>query len=116
MRHIFVFGSNLAGFHGAGSAKEAVKHWGAIFGQGSGPQGDSYAIPTKDYKLRSLPLEDVKEHVDEFLTFARTQQDFLFHVVKIGCGLAGFTEDQIKPFFKDAPGNCLLPIGWRDDG
>jgi hypothetical protein len=113
MRHIFVFGSNLAGVHGAGSALEALKHHGAKMGQGIGLQGDSYAIPTKNEHLRTLPIQYVEIFIYGFLWFAQQNPDMEFHVVKIGCGLAGFTEDQIKPFFKDAPSNCILPEGWR---
>lgn len=112
---IFVFGSNLAGYHGAGAAYTAKKEFGAIQGQGIGRQGDSYAIPTKDYDVQTLPLNEIEVYVNKFLTYARRSPNLLFYVTKIGCGLAGYTEDLIKPLFKDAPENCLLPDGWRVD-
>ena len=109
---VFVFGSNLAGRHGKGSAKEALRTFGAIYGQGIGRQGRSYAIPTKDERLRTLPLDTVKRYIAEFLAYAVQHADERFHVVKIGCGLAGFREDQIAPLFRAASANVELPDGW----
>jgi hypothetical protein len=111
--HIFVFGSNRAGIHGAGAARDALLYYGALKGLGEGLQGHSYAIPTKDEYLRTLPLEEVKKHVDRFIVAANCRKDLRFFVTRIGCGLAGFTDDQIAPLFRDAPVNCELPEGWR---
>lgn len=111
-RTIFVFGSNLAGRHGKGAALYARQHRGAIYGQGEGLQGDSYAIPTKDAFLRTLPLAEIEARVRTFLTFAR-QFNAQFAVTRIGCGLAGYTDAQIAPMFENAPDNCILPDGWR---
>lgn len=110
---IFVFGSNTAGRHGAGSAKEARLHWGAIYGQGEGRQGSSYAIPTKDANLRRLSLPLILAAITRFLEYATRHPDDTFSVVKIGCGLAGFNEAEIAPLFHEAPANVLLPWGWR---
>lgn len=110
---IFVFGSNLAGVHRAGAASCARKYEGAIWGQGIGLQGTSYAIPTKDQNIETLPLEKIQEYVNEFLEFARTQINLQFFVTRIGCGLAGYKEHQIAPMFDDAPENCILPETWR---
>lgn len=101
-QHIFVFGSNLAGRHGAGSALEAVKNWGAINGQGVGFQGHSYAIPTKDSHLVSLSLVKIQRYVTDFLRFADDNLDLTFNVVSIGCGLAGYKPWQIAPMFNPA--------------
>lgn len=110
---IFVFGSNLAGRHGKGAAKDAVLKHGAIYGQGIGPQGRAYAIPTKDWELWPLPLEQIKEYIKEFLEYAKTHPEDEFYVTKVGCGYAGYSEDDIAPFFWGAPPNCSLPDGWR---
>ena len=110
---IFVFGSNLAGRHGKGAALSALREHGAIYGQGAGPQGASYAIPTKDEQLRTLPLIEIKHYVNVFLSYARYNPDLVFQVTRIGCGLAGYTDEQISPMFKEAPNNCELPEGWR---
>jgi hypothetical protein len=108
-REIFVFGSNLAGAHGAGSARAAYEQHGARYGQGVGLSGNSYAIPTKDRNIQTMPLEAIEPYVHEFCAFARAHPDWSFNVVAIGCGLAGLTPAQIAPMFKDAPGNCALP-------
>ncbi len=110
---IFVFGSNLAGRHGKGATLCARQHRGAIYGQGIGLQGDSYAIPSKDSQLRTLPLAVIKQHVSEFLAFARSRPDLAFQLTPIGCGLAGYRREQIEPMFNSAPTNVLWPPEWR---
>lgn len=112
MMDIFVFGSNLAGRHGKGSAKYALMNYGAVYGIGVGFQGSSYAIPTKDANLKPLPLERIERYVEEFLAFARKTPFRTFKVVKIGCGLAGYTDADISPMFRGAPSNVILPEGW----
>lgn len=122
VRQIFVFGSNLAGRHGAGAAKEAKLNYGAIYGQGIGLQGDSYAIPTKDgrngqdLKLpeATLPLDQIAVHVKNFIDFAWDNPCWVYNVQRIGCGLAGYKDEQIAPLFKGAPMNVNLPLGWRE--
>jgi len=106
---IFVFGSNLAGRHGKGSALEAVQKHGARQGQGTGLQGRSFAIPTKDAALRVLPLIHIQPHVEYFVWFATRYYNLEFDVVAIGCGLAGYSPEQIGPMFKGAPANVHLP-------
>lgn len=113
--HIFVFGSNLAGRHGAGAALFAKNHRGAIYGQGVGRQGDSYAIPTKSAQLVTLTLGIIASYVVDFLHYARLNPTLTFEVTRIGCGLAGYKDADIAPMFKNAPPNCRLPSGWRDD-
>lgn len=110
---IFVFGSNLAGRHGLGAALYALQNHGAIYGQGVGLQGNSYAIPTKDRNIKTLPIKVIMEYVDEFIMFATEHKELTFHVTRIGCGLAGYTDNQIAPLFKWAPNNCVLPDEWR---
>lgn len=109
MTDIFVFGSNLAGRHGKGSALEAVRTYGAKYGQGWGRQGDSYAIPTKGYKLERLPLGMIALFVEDFKRYARQHPHDRFTVVAIGCGLAGYKPRQIAPMFDYAPRNVSLP-------
>ena len=110
---IFVFGSNLAGRHGKGAALTARMAYGAIYGQGVGLQGRSYAIPTKGWTIQTLQLDTIQLHVDEFIQFAEAHPELTFNVTRIGCGLAGYTDAQIAPMFKGAPTNCELPQGWR---
>ena len=103
---IFVFGSNLAGAHGGGAARLAYNRFGAIWGQGVGLQGQSYAIPTMQGGV-----ETIKPYVDEFIEFARQHPEYKFFVTQIGCGIAGFMVEEIAPLFADAieVKNVILP-------
>ena len=103
---IFVFGSNLAGIHAGGAARTALEHFGAIMGQGVGLQGQSYAIPTMQG-----PVETIKPYVDQFIDLAREWDQTTFYVTRIGCGIAGFSDEKIAPLFKEALKlyNVILP-------
>ena len=103
---IFVFGSNLGGFHGGGAARVACSRFGAIWGQGVGLQGQSYAIPTMQGGV-----ETIQPYVDEFIDFATRHPEYKFLVTRIGCGIAGFTVNEIAPLFKNAIDleNVILP-------
>jgi hypothetical protein len=114
MSKIFVFGSNEAGRHGKGAAKFAHQNFGAIYGQGSGWQGNSYAIPTKDKNLKPLPLSKIKEYVDVFLISAKSYSQYTFQLTPIGCGLAGYRPEDIAPMFKDASINIELPTEFKE--
>lgn len=103
---IFVFGSNLQGRHAGGAARIAMNRFGAIFGQGVGLQGNTYAIPTMQGGI-----ETIKPYVDVFIDFAKGRPDLTFYVTKIGCGIAGFSFEEIAPLFADAVSisNIRLP-------
>ena len=103
---VFVFGSNLGGFHAGGAARVAVDKFGAVWGQGVGLQGQSYAIPTMHGGV-----DVIKPYVDEFIAFAREHRDLKFLVTPIGCGIAGFAVEEIAPLFADAidDENIILP-------
>lgn len=103
---IFVFGSNLAGAHGGGAARLAYDRFGAVWGQGVGLQGQSYGIPTMHGGV-----DVIKPYVDEFIAFAKQHPEMKFFVTKIGCGIAGFTTEEIAPLFADAVDveNVILP-------
>lgn len=109
---VFVFGSNLAGRHGRGSAAYAAAYAGAVEGIGVGYIGRSYAIPTKDERMATLPLWEIKPHVEEFLRFARKEPIKQFLVVRVGCGLAGYKNEQMAPLFRGAPENCFFSAEW----
>ena len=106
-----MFGSNLRGAHAGGAARYALDHFGAIWGQGVGLQGQSYAIPTMQG-----PVSTIKPYVEEFLTFAIQHPEYEFLVTPIGCGIAGFNESEIAPLFKDAANmeNVRLPKSFID--
>ena len=94
---IFVFGSNLAGFHGGGAARYAYEQFGAEWGVGVGPTGQCYAIPTMQGGL-----ETVKPYVDEFIAYAKQHPEFIFLVTRIGCGIAGFRDEEMATLFLEA--------------
>ncbi|WP_111719685.1 hypothetical protein [Homoserinimonas sp. OAct 916] len=100
---VFVFGSNASGQHGAGAARTAYERFGAVWGEGHGLHGQSYAIDTMS------GFETIRDEVLTFLEFAVKHPDLRFLVTKIGCGIAGFTPDQIAPLFAHAPSNVVLP-------
>ena len=108
-REIFVFGSTRAGRHGKGAALEAHRNHGAIRGRGEGLQGRSYAIPTKDASIKTLPLAAIQEHVLRFRAFVWSHPQMTFRLTPIGCGLAGYRPEEIAPMFQDVPGNVVLP-------
>lgn len=94
---IFVFGSNLDGMHDGGAARVAYNKFGAIWGQGVGLQGQSYGIPTMHGGVNVI-----KPYVDEFIDFAKSHPELKFLVTRIGCGIAGFRDEEMAPLFKDA--------------
>lgn len=108
---IFVFGSNLAGRHHGGAARVAVERFGAIMGQGEGLQGKSYAIPTMQGGV-----ETIRPYVNRFLDVASEWDQTTFLVTRIGCGIAGFTDEEIAPLFADALKlyNVVLPKSFVD--
>lgn len=106
---VFVFGSNLAGRHGKGAALFARQQRGAIYGRGQGRQGNSYAIPTKDEHLRTLPLSVIHYQVEVFLTYADNHREERFQLTPIGCGLAGYSHGDIAPMFANVPNNVIMP-------
>ena len=102
---IFVFGSNHFGHHAGGAARFALDHFGAEWGNGEGLQGQSYAIPTME------GLHSNHQAVERFIAFARQHQQYTFLVTPIGCGIAGYTAEEIAPFFNGAQSivNIYLP-------
>ena len=109
---VFVFGSNLAGMHAGGAARQAADEFGAIMGQGVGLQGQSYAIPTMQGGVSTI-----QPYVDEFLRFADCHPEMTFLVTRIGCGIAGFTPAEIAPLFAGVISlpNVHLPLDfWRE--
>lgn len=94
---VFVFGSNLQGMHGGGAARLAYREFGAEWGQGVGLFGQSYAIPTMQGGVGTI-----KPYVDDFIEFAKKHSELDFLVTEIGCGIAGFTPQEIAPLFSRA--------------
>lgn len=112
-RRIFVFGSNEAGLHGAGAARTAQEKFGAIYGKSYGHYGDSFAIPTKDMLIETLPLSVINQYVQGFLAYADAHYKREFKITQIGCGLAGYKPADIAPLFRNATKNCLFDTAWQ---
>ncbi len=110
---IFVFGSNLSGFHGAGAARHAYEKRGAQWGVGEGITGNCYALPTKGINISHMPLHEVIDHINTFITHAYANPNDVFQVTCVGCGLAGFKDSQIAPWFERAPKNCSFDLKWE---
>lgn len=107
---VFVFGSNLAGMHGGGAARMAYEQFGAEWGVGVGPTGQCYAIPTMQGGV-----DTIRPYVDEFVTYAKQHPAKRFLVTRVGCGIAGFTDGEIAPLFREAAHepNIALPQEWH---
>lgn len=103
---IFVFGSNLEGHHDGGAAKYALDNFGAIYGKGVGLQGRSYAIPTME-SLKTLQL-----YALDFIEYAQKHKELFFCLTKVGCGIAGYKEEEVAGFFRNTPDNVIKPKGW----
>ena len=106
---VFVFGSNLEGFHGGGAAALAYERFGAIWGRGVGLQGRSYGIPTMQG-----PVATIRPYVEEFVAFAREHPELRFLLTRVGCGIAGFSDEEMAPLFAgalDLP-NVAFPEAW----
>ncbi len=112
---IFVFGSNALGYHTGGASGTARKKFGAIWGQAEGLQGQSYAIPV-DFGRNVRKDTEVKDAVGRFIEFAKEHPDLFFYVTRVGCGIAGYHDDEMAQFFKDALelNNISLPKSFVD--
>ena len=115
---IFCFGSNTHGIHGSGAALHAWKYFGAIRGVGEGLFGNSYAFPTLNADSRGgLVLEkrsheELAESVRAFFQVASYNPGMVFLLTRVGCGLAGYSEDYMKSLFIGSPPNVVKPEGW----
>ena len=98
---IFVFGSNILGYHTGGASRTARKKFGARWGQPEGLQGQCYAIPT-DYGDGVRKDNEVKAAVERFIAFAKENEKLFFLVTRVGCGTGGDKDDEIAEFFKEA--------------
>ncbi|MDE6452603.1 MAG: hypothetical protein K2L27_00200 [Muribaculaceae bacterium] len=109
---VFVFGSNLDGRHAGGAARTAFRKFGAEWGNGVGIQGQSYAIPT----MQEGGVDSIRPYVDDFIALAREWDQTTFYVTRIGCGIAGYSDEEIAPLFAEALElyNVRLPKSFVD--
>jgi len=110
---IFVFGSNLAGVHGAGAARFALEQLGAVWGVSEGMTGKAYAIPTKDEFIQTLPLDRIENFVKRFIEHAKANSSTKFLMTRVGCVLAGWSDSDIAVMFRGAPTNIDFPEQWK---
>ena len=110
---VFVFGSNTAGIHGAGAARAALLQHGAHMGVGVGHRGNSYAVPTKNGRLRTLSLVEIQAYIEDFIRYARKHPELKFQITQLGCGLAGLKPEWIAPMFLKSPENCYFDTKWQ---
>lgn len=109
---IFVFGSNLLGIHGAGAAKFAYEKCGAVLGRGEGLMGSAYALPTCSEPGVPVDITGVQSAVKRFQCFASQHPEYTFFLTRVGCGIAGFTDEQVSPLFQPRMSNILYPPEW----
>lgn len=109
---IFVFGSNMAGNHAGGAARQALDHFGAIMGQGEGRQGQSYAFPTLTEDFKRRKWSEIHKSRNALYDYCEGNKDQKFLLTKVGCGIAGFKEAEMKALFTNHPKNLILPEDW----
>ena len=113
---LFVYGSNEQGKNFGGAAKVAQEKHGAQWGKGFGRQGNSFAIPTVSGPTGEpgveISFDTLKFYIDCFLLYAKTHPELEFQVTRIGCGLAGWKDEDVAPLFIDAPANCKFDSAW----
>lgn len=105
---VFVFGSNGAGHHGGGAARFAHEHFGAVWGEGHGLHGQSYAIDTMSGR------QVMFGEIQAFLAFAAVHSELTFLVTEVGCGIAGYRPADVAPAFAGATGNVALPASFAE--
>ena len=110
---VFVFGSNMAGTHQGGAAKIALQHFGATKGVGRGWAGQSYAIPTMNEHLQQMPLSQIEHYVDDFKIYTKHHPKIKYFLTSVGCGVAGYTVEEIAPMFKGISNNVIFPASFR---
>lgn len=109
---VFVFGSNLAGKHLGGAAKAARELFGAEMGVGEGLSGQTYAFPTLERDFNKRGIRGLEAARDRLAATARALPEKSFLLTKVGCGIAGYSEEEMKPLFADMPSNVIKPKGW----
>lgn len=105
---VFVFGSNAGGLHGGGAARIAHERFGAVWGEGHGHHGQSYAIDTMS------GLDVLADEAAVFVAYAAAHPELTFLLTPVGCGIAGYTPEQVAPLFADAPDNVTIPGAFAD--
>ncbi len=103
---VFVFGSNAGGLHGGGAARIAHERFGAVWGEGRGHHGQTYAIDTMS------GLETLAREAGDFVAYAAAHPELRFLLTPVGCGIAGYTPEQVAPLFAGIPANVTVPASF----
>ena len=109
---VIIFGSNLAGAHAGGAARQAHKDFGAEWGVFEGMIGKTYAFPTLDSDYNKLTVDQLESSRDRLYETANQNPDKTFLLTKVGCGIAGFEESEMRALFRYPPSNITLPEDW----
>lgn len=110
---VYVYGSNLLGINGAGTAKHAAEFYGAKHGCPGGPNGRAYGIASKREPYEVLSKEEFRLNCLQFVYYARQNPGTLFYLTEVGCGLSGFSLEETAPYFRKCSPNVLLPGGFK---
>ena len=110
---VFVFGSNLAGQHDDGAARVAAHYFGALKGVARGWMGQSFAIPTLNEHLQSMPLSQIAHYVNDFKIYTQNHRNNRYFITALGCGMAGYKVSEIAPLFKGISDNVILPESFK---
>lgn len=110
---VFIFGSNMAGKHYGGAAKQAADQFGAQYGVGEGLTGQCYAFPTLTADFKKVSNTQLHASRLRLYETANAHPETEFLLTKVGCGIAGFTESKMRRLFVNAPSNVVKPEDWR---
>jgi hypothetical protein len=120
-KEIFIFGSNSEGQHYGGAARVAHDMFFAEWGVGRGLTGLCYALPTLYHPtttsepgaMLKLSLEELDLEFEYLFDCINRHPDYTFYLTKVGCGIAGFSIEEIKEIFKKhykEEKNLIYPI------
>lgn len=110
---VLVFECYYYGKHSKRMALSAKKWFGAGSFCTFGHYKQCFAIPTAYRYQRTIDSYYLKMNIDRFIDHARLHSDLIFLVTRIGTDLAGYSDKEMSPLFKDAPPNCILPKCWN---
>jgi len=111
---IFIFGSNGLGKHIGGAARQAFEKFGAQMGVSEGWCGQAYAFPTLNKHFQKCSMRQLRASRDRLFKVCEQNPEYEFLLTKIGCGIAGFKDAEIKPLFDVHPINLTMPIEWQE--
>jgi hypothetical protein len=110
---IIVVGTNMAGAHGGGAARQAAEQFGLREGFFEGLCGQTYAFPTLNADYTQRTERQIMQSRYHLVVCANRNRKKKFLLTKVGCGIAGFSEEYMKGFFWGMPKNVIMPEGWE---